>query len=146
MPASASTIATCRAPAADPAFEPLLRQYQHQHHSDRSPGQEDLNDRLFLPMLLEAIRAVDDGIVRDPADVDLAVTLGLGFPASRGGLFGWCASEGAGAIMDRAARYEYLGPAFHPPASLPRMAGTKGSFPAPTSPATTVTMPLGPVS
>lgn len=134
-------------PAADPAFESLLRQYQHQHHTDsHSPAQEEITDRLFLPMLLEAIRAVDDGIVRDPADVDVGVTLGLAFPASRGGILAWCDSEGAGAIMDRSARYNYLGPAFHPPASLPRMAGTKGSFHAPTSPATTVTMPLGPGS
>jgi hypothetical protein len=97
-------------------------------------------------MLLEAIRAVDDGIVRDPADVDIGVTLGLSFPASRGGILAWCDSEGAGAIMDRLARYEYLGPAFHPPASLPRMAGTKGSFHAQASAATTATMPLGPVT
>ena len=45
-------------PAADPAFESLLRQYQHQHHADsHSPAQEEITDRLFLPMLLEAIRA-----------------------------------------------------------------------------------------
>ncbi|MGD0041269.1 MAG: 3-hydroxyacyl-CoA dehydrogenase NAD-binding domain-containing protein, partial [Isosphaeraceae bacterium] len=131
--------------AADPAFESLLRQYQH-HANSQSPAQEEITDRLFLPMLLEAIRTVDDGIVREPADVDVGVTLGLAFPASRGGILAWCDSEGAGAIMDRAARYEYLGPAFQPPAALPRMAGTKGSFHAPTSPATTVTMPLGPVS
>ena len=88
--------------AADPAFESLLRQYQHQHHADsHSPAQEEITDRLFLPMLLEAIRAVDDGIVRDPADVDVGVTLGLAFPASRGGILAWCDSEGAGAIMDR---------------------------------------------
>jgi 3-hydroxyacyl-CoA dehydrogenase/enoyl-CoA hydratase/3-hydroxybutyryl-CoA epimerase/3-hydroxyacyl-CoA dehydrogenase/enoyl-CoA hydratase/3-hydroxybutyryl-CoA epimerase/enoyl-CoA isomerase len=134
-------------PAADPAFESLLRQYQHHHHADsHSPAQEEITDRLFLPMLFEAIRAVDGGIVRDPADVDVGVTLGLAFPASRGGILAWCDSEGAGAIMDRSARYNYLGPAFHPPALLPRMAGTKGSFHAPKSPATTVTMPLGPVS
>jgi len=116
-------------PAADPSFEPLLRRYQHQHHSDnRSPGQEDLNDRLFLPMLLEAIRAVDDGIVRDPADVDLGVTLGLGFPASRGGLFGWCDTERAGSIMDRLARYHSLGPWFQSSPSLARMAQTGNIF------------------
>ncbi len=43
--------------------------------------------------------------------------------------------------MDRAARYEYLGPAFHAPASLLRMAATKSSFHAPRSPAATSTTP-----
>jgi len=111
-------------PAADPAFESLLRQYQHQP-AGHSPGPQEITDRLFLPMLLEAIRAVDDGIVRAPADVDIGVTLGLSFPASRGGILAWCDSEGAGAIVERLARFQHLGPAFQPPASLLRMAGTK---------------------
>ena len=135
-------------PAADPAFEPPLGQYQH-HPTGHSPGQQELTDRLFLPMLLEAIRAVEDGIVSDPADVDIGVTLGLSFPAFRGGILAWCDSECAGAIMDRLARYNDLGPAFHPPALLRRMAGTKGSFYPRTSlttTATTVTIPPGPVS
>jgi 3-hydroxyacyl-CoA dehydrogenase/enoyl-CoA hydratase/3-hydroxybutyryl-CoA epimerase/3-hydroxyacyl-CoA dehydrogenase/enoyl-CoA hydratase/3-hydroxybutyryl-CoA epimerase/enoyl-CoA isomerase len=131
-------------PAADPAFEPLLRQYQH-HPTGHSPDQQGITDRLFLPMLFEAIKAMDEGIVSNPADVDIAVTLGLAFPASRGGILAWCDSEGAGVIADRAARYEYLGPAFHPPASLSRIAATKSSFHAPRSSENTVTIPLGPV-
>lgn len=131
-------------PAADPAFEPLLRHYQH-HSTGHSPDQQEITDRLFLPMLFEAIKAMDEGIVSNPADVDTGVTLGLAFPASRGGILAWCDSEGSGVISDRAARYEFLGPAFHPPASLARMAGAKGSFHAPRSPATTDTKPLGPV-
>ena len=109
-------------PAADPAFESLLHRFQH-HTLRPSATQEEITDRLFLPMLLEAIRAVNDGIVRDPADVDIGVTLGLGFPASRGGIFAWYHSVGADAIMDRLPRYEHLGPTFQQPASLPRMAG-----------------------
>jgi 3-hydroxyacyl-CoA dehydrogenase / enoyl-CoA hydratase / 3-hydroxybutyryl-CoA epimerase / enoyl-CoA isomerase len=131
--------------ADDPAFEPLLRQYQHPVSGNLS-GQQEITDRLFLSMLLEAIRVLDEGIVRDPDDVNTGVILGLGFPASRGGLFGWCDSEGAGSIMDRAARYDYLGPAFHAPASLLRMAATTSSFHAPRSPAATSTTPSHPGS
>ncbi len=105
-------------PTADPTFEPLLRRYQHESRTaDELAGQE-ITDRLFLPMLLEAIRTVDEGIVSEPTDVDTGVTLGLGFPAFRGGLFGWLASEGATAILARLARYQQFGPAFQPPASL----------------------------
>jgi 3-hydroxyacyl-CoA dehydrogenase/enoyl-CoA hydratase/3-hydroxybutyryl-CoA epimerase/3-hydroxyacyl-CoA dehydrogenase/enoyl-CoA hydratase/3-hydroxybutyryl-CoA epimerase/enoyl-CoA isomerase len=85
-------------------------------------------DRLFLPMLLEAIRVLDEGIVRDPADIDAGVKLGLGFPASRGGILAWCDAEGAGAIMDRLSMYQSLGPAFDPPATLARMARTEMRF------------------
>jgi 3-hydroxyacyl-CoA dehydrogenase/enoyl-CoA hydratase/3-hydroxybutyryl-CoA epimerase/3-hydroxyacyl-CoA dehydrogenase/enoyl-CoA hydratase/3-hydroxybutyryl-CoA epimerase/enoyl-CoA isomerase len=85
-------------------------------------------DRLFLPMLLEAIRVLDEEIVRDPADIDAGVKLGLGFPASRGGILAWCDAEGAGAIMDRLSMYQSLGPAFDPPATLARMARTEKQF------------------
>jgi 3-hydroxyacyl-CoA dehydrogenase len=60
--------------------------------------------------------------VRDPADIDAGVRLGLGFPVSRGGILAWCDSEGAGAIMDRLPLYQSLGPSFLPPATLARMA------------------------
>ena len=114
-------------PTPDPAFEPILHQFQHQtqaasHLSD----QQELTDRLFLPMLLEAMRPVDDGIVSEPADVDTGVTLGLGFPTFRGGLFGWYASQGAQMVTDRLSHYQHLGPAFHPPASLARVRHDNG--------------------
>ena len=83
-------------PTPDPGFEPILHRFQHESQAaSHSSDQRELTDRLFLPMLLEAMRAVDDGIVSEPADVDTGVTLGLGFPAIRGGLFGWYASQGA---------------------------------------------------
>ena len=37
-------------------------------------------DRLFLPMLLEAIRVLDEGIVRDPADIDAGSNWASAFP------------------------------------------------------------------
>jgi 3-hydroxyacyl-CoA dehydrogenase len=113
--------------AADPAFESLLQQFRH---SDRGsmPGRREITDRLFLPMLFEAIRTVDEGIVTDPADVDTGLTLGIAFPASRGGILAWCDSEGAKSIIDWSALYEHLGPAFRAPDSLLRMAQTEGTF------------------
>ena len=85
-------------------------------------------------MLLEAMGAVDDGIVREPADVDTGVTLGLGFPAIRGGLFDWYASQGARTVMVRLSRYQNLGPAFHPSPALARVRNENGPGAAGTSP------------
>ena len=46
-------------PIADPVIQPLLRQYQHKPQvADELAGQGEITDRLFLPMLLEAIRTV----------------------------------------------------------------------------------------
>ncbi|MCL2305365.1 MAG: 3-hydroxyacyl-CoA dehydrogenase [Planctomycetaceae bacterium] len=61
--------------------------------NDRLTG-ELITERLFLPMFYEAVRAVEEGVVKDWREVDLAVVLGLGFPKSCGGLFAWAKSLG----------------------------------------------------
>jgi 3-hydroxyacyl-CoA dehydrogenase/enoyl-CoA hydratase/3-hydroxybutyryl-CoA epimerase/3-hydroxyacyl-CoA dehydrogenase/enoyl-CoA hydratase/3-hydroxybutyryl-CoA epimerase/enoyl-CoA isomerase len=109
----------------DPAFEALLMR----HRRDREPpSEEESVDRLFLAMLLEAIRALEEGIVQGAADLDRSVVLGLGFPAARGGILTWCEREGPRNILDRVARYNSLGPAFHPPVTLRLMGARTRSF------------------
>ena len=53
-----------------------------------------------------------EGIVRDPADVDMGLILGIGFPAFRGGLLRWADTIGLDKIMVTLAKYEHLGPRF----------------------------------
>ena len=55
-----------------------------------SPPTDDvLQQRLFLPMVDEAIRCLHDKIVEHAWQVDFALTYGIGFPAFRGGLLTW---------------------------------------------------------
>jgi 3-hydroxyacyl-CoA dehydrogenase len=106
------------APAVpDPTVEPILAAARIK---DDPSGPEAITDRLFLSMLLEAIRTVEEDIVLDPADADRGVVLGLGFPAARGGLLAWGRHEGEEAIRQRVDRYRHLGPAFQAPASFCR--------------------------
>ena len=79
---------------------------------------EQICDRLFLPMLLEALLVLDEGIVRDGCDVDLAVIHALGFPAFRGGVLAWGDSLGATEVVHRLDQFSYLGPRMTPPARL----------------------------
>ena len=76
--------------------------------------EEEITDRLFLPMLLEATRVLEEGIVREPGDVDMGLILGIGFPPFRGGILRWCDSQGAGAVVERLAKYTHLGKRFEP--------------------------------
>lgn len=71
-----------------------------------------LINRLLLPMLVEATRAIEDGIVTDPRDVDLALILGIGFPPHRGGLFFWSDQLGKEAIHERLTPLASLGKRF----------------------------------
>lgn len=112
-------------PQADPAFEPFLQKYRT---GDHVPTDEEITDRLFLPMLLEATRVVEEGIVREPADADMGMILGTGFPPFRGGILRWCDTEGAAKILERLEKYQRLGKRFEPTESLMKMARTGDLF------------------
>jgi 3-hydroxyacyl-CoA dehydrogenase/enoyl-CoA hydratase/carnithine racemase len=64
--------------------------YRRAHPSDAQPiSDEILHQRLFFPMVDEAVRCLHDKIVEQPWQVDFALTYGTGFPAFRGGLLTW---------------------------------------------------------
>jgi 3-hydroxyacyl-CoA dehydrogenase/enoyl-CoA hydratase/carnithine racemase len=91
---------------------------------DTGPSDATIIDRLVIPMLLEAILAIDEGIVRDPRDVDLAVVHALGFPAFRGGLLAWADALGPAEILRRLEPLAFLGPRMTPPRRLLDLART----------------------
>ena len=101
--------------------------------SARSPGRreigpEEITDRLFLPMLVEASRVLTEGIVREPGDVDMGLILGIGFPAFRGGLLRWADSLGMRNVLEKLKKYESLGPRFHPTEQMRRLAAEGRGF------------------
>jgi len=89
---------------------------------------DELTDRLFLPMLVEATRVMEDGLVRDVRDVDLALIFGIGFPPFRGGLFFWADQLGAAQIIEKLRPYANLGKRFEPTAMLNGLARTNKRF------------------
>lgn len=88
----------------------------------------NLTDRLLLPMLLEATRALYDGIVSDPRDVDLALILGIGFPPHRGGLLFWADQIGAAKMLKKLEPLTPLGKRFEPTAMLKEKAAKESTF------------------
>jgi 3-hydroxyacyl-CoA dehydrogenase/enoyl-CoA hydratase/3-hydroxybutyryl-CoA epimerase/3-hydroxyacyl-CoA dehydrogenase/enoyl-CoA hydratase/3-hydroxybutyryl-CoA epimerase/enoyl-CoA isomerase len=96
--------------------------------SPRKFSPDELTDRLFLPMLVEATRVLEDGIVPDVRDVDLALILGIGFPPFRGGLFFWADQIGAAAIVEKLKQFAPLGKRYEPTTMLIRLADTNSRF------------------
>jgi len=88
----------------------------------------DLTDRLFLPMLLEATRLIEDGIVADVRDVDLGLIYGIGFPPFRGGLFFWADTIGPAALVEKLKPYAELGKRYEPTAMLLELAKENKKF------------------
>jgi len=58
-------------------------------HGKHAPPVPDLAAFLMRVLVEEAERCLAEGVVQSPAEVDLALRLGAGFPAARGGLLAW---------------------------------------------------------
>lgn len=94
---------------------------------------KDVEEFIFFPVVNEACRVIEEGIVDKPADLDVATVMAMGFPPYRGGLVFWADLVGAAHIVQRLEQWESqfaakgLGGFFKPCAYLKRAAteGTK---------------------
>jgi 3-hydroxyacyl-CoA dehydrogenase/enoyl-CoA hydratase/3-hydroxybutyryl-CoA epimerase len=79
--------------------------YRHFGGPDRtSLPRETIQNRLGLMMINEAIRCLEEDVLRSPTDGDLGAVFGLGFPPFRGGPFRYVDHEGPAAVHARLAR------------------------------------------
>jgi 3-hydroxyacyl-CoA dehydrogenase/enoyl-CoA hydratase/3-hydroxybutyryl-CoA epimerase/3-hydroxyacyl-CoA dehydrogenase/enoyl-CoA hydratase/3-hydroxybutyryl-CoA epimerase/enoyl-CoA isomerase len=88
----------------------------------------ELSERLFLPMLLEATRVLEAELVRTPQDVDLGLIYGIGFPPFQGGLLFWADTLGAAKIIEMLEPYQSLGVRYQATELLQQMAADGRKF------------------
>ncbi|WP_372861453.1 fatty acid oxidation complex subunit alpha FadB [Spongiibacter sp.] len=98
-------------------------QQQKQEISD-----DDILARMMIPMCVETVRCLDEGIVRDPADADMGLVMGIGFPVFRGGALRYIDQMGVKAFVEMADRYADLGKLYQVTDSLRDMAAKGESF------------------
>jgi 3-hydroxyacyl-CoA dehydrogenase/enoyl-CoA hydratase/3-hydroxybutyryl-CoA epimerase/3-hydroxyacyl-CoA dehydrogenase/enoyl-CoA hydratase/3-hydroxybutyryl-CoA epimerase/enoyl-CoA isomerase len=111
--------------ADDPAFDAILAKCRT---GQRQISNEEITDRLFLPMLTEASRVLTEGIVREPGDVDMGLILGIGFPPFRGGILRWADSLGMAKVLEKLKPYERLGMRFQPTEQMRKLAAEGKGF------------------
>ena len=93
----------------------------------------EITDRLFLPMVFEAVRCLDEGVAGFPgpeaaSQIDMATVMGIGFPAFRGGIIFYADSLGAEELKNRAQKYEKFGSRFLPPEGVTERAKSRKPF------------------
>ncbi|MFC1465894.1 MAG: fatty acid oxidation complex subunit alpha FadJ [Candidatus Brachytrichaceae bacterium NZ_4S206] len=92
----------------------------------RTIGAAEMQDRCVLPMLNEAVRCLEDGIVRVPRDGDVGAVFGIGFPPFRGGPFRAIDALGAGEVVRRLEALDARFPGRYVPAARLRAMAARG--------------------
>jgi 3-hydroxyacyl-CoA dehydrogenase/enoyl-CoA hydratase/3-hydroxybutyryl-CoA epimerase len=104
----------------DPAVYPLA---DRPSRDVITAGPDAWRERMVLAMINEAARCLEETVVESPAQVDLAMIMGTGFPPFRGGLLRYADGLGIAVVAERLrALAGVLGARFEPCALLTRMA------------------------
>jgi len=81
--------------------------------------EQDMRDRMLFCQTLEAVRAMEDGVLRTVIDGNIGAIFGIGYPPYTGGPFQFINSYGVAAFVERARELaNAYGERFEPPALL----------------------------
>jgi 3-hydroxyacyl-CoA dehydrogenase/enoyl-CoA hydratase/3-hydroxybutyryl-CoA epimerase/enoyl-CoA isomerase len=99
-----------------------------QQDANTQPDGAQIIERTMLPMLLEAIRCLEEGVAGSAAELDLAMLLGVGFPAYLGGPLKYADWIGLPRLLARCEALAGHGPMYAPPALLRQLAARDSKF------------------
>ncbi|KUJ80227.1 fatty acid oxidation complex subunit alpha FadB [Microbulbifer flavimaris] len=93
------------------------------HVAERREFEKDeIIERMMVPMATELARCLEEGIVDSPAEADMALVYGIGFPPFRGGIFAWLDKVGMDQFVKMADKYAELGELYKPTEQMRKMA------------------------
>ena len=103
---------------------------EHKYPLDKmQPSLTDVQHRLLFAQVLEAVRALEEGVLTDIREGDVGAILGWGFAPWSGGPFSWLdIIGGARAVEICRGLTAQFGPRFHAPALLREMAEKGQTF------------------
>jgi 3-hydroxyacyl-CoA dehydrogenase len=90
----------------DPEVEKIILETSSRLGVNRRPiGQEEIVERMMLPMINEGARILEEGIATRPSDIDVIWVYGYGWPVWRGGPMYYADRLGLAHVRDRLAFY-----------------------------------------
>lgn len=89
---------------------------------------EQIIERMMIPMCIETVRCLEEGIVSGPADADMGLVYGIGFPPFRGGVLHYMDTVGLDNFCKMCEQYAELGPLYQPTDGMKKMAADKKTF------------------
>lgn len=103
--------------------------YQLYPSSGKQIPHQDIKDRIIFRQSIEAVKCLQEGVLRSVADGNIGSILGIGFPPYTGGQLQYINSYGIAKFAERAQELaEKYGKRFAPPALLLERAKTGEAF------------------
>ena len=99
-----------------------------QSSGSQSFTDEEILDRMMLPVVIEASIALEEGVVATAAELDAATRLGLGFPLHAGGPLMYADWIGLREVVNRSSKLIHLGPAYVASTRIVSMANSGETF------------------
>ncbi|TBL49680.1 fatty acid oxidation complex subunit alpha FadB [Obesumbacterium proteus] len=96
--------------------------------SNEQFSDEEIIARMMIPMINEVVRCFEEKIVASPAEADMALVYGIGFPPFHGGAFRYLDTIGTTQYVEMAQRYQHLGELYQVPAGLRAKAETNATY------------------
>lgn len=85
-------------------------------------------ERMMVPMIIESIRCLEDGIVATPAELDMGLIYGIGFPPYLGGAMRHADETGLARLCELADKYQDLGPGYQATEGMRQMAAENKTY------------------
>ena len=89
---------------------------------------EQIVERMMIPMCIETVRCLEEKIVSGPADADMGLVYGIGFPPFRGGALHYIDTIGMQQFCKMCEQYSDLGQLYQPTEGMKQMAAEGKSF------------------
>lgn len=89
---------------------------------------EEIVDRMMLPMIFECARCLEENIVNTPQEVDMGLLLGLGFPPFRTGALKYADTVGLKEIIEKSQKYIELGKMYEPTEGFKSLADSEKKY------------------
>ncbi|NKF51852.1 fatty acid oxidation complex subunit alpha FadB [Shewanella sp. WXL01] len=109
----------------DPTSYELLA---NQYGATKDFDADEIIARCMIPMVIETVRCLEEGIVASPAEGDMGLVYGIGFPPFRGGVFRYLDTMGVANFVALADKYAHLGGLYQVTPAMRDLAASNGSY------------------
>ncbi|OMO61880.1 Crotonase superfamily [Corchorus capsularis] len=113
-------------PKPDYSVLPIVEESRINKGKPISVSDQEIVEMIFFPVVNEACRVIEEGLISQASELDVASILGMNFPSRLGGIMFWADTIGAKYIYNSLSKWSDLYGPFFTPSKYLEERGMKG--------------------